>query len=50
MRSITMMEELRLSVGFFRGHRTVVEIGEESPILTEDELTSIERGELEEIE
>lgn len=44
-----MMRELGLRIGSLRGHRIVVEIGEESPILTEEEIASIERGELEEL-
>lgn len=43
-----MLSELRLRIGSLRSRRTVVELGE-SPILSEEEITSIERGEFHEL-
>ena len=43
-----MLSELRLRIGSLRG-RTVVELGEESPSLSEGEIASIERGEFHEL-
>ena len=44
-----MLRELRLRIGSLRGRRTVVELGEESPSLSEGEISSIERGEFHEL-
>lgn len=45
---MSIMEGLRARIGFLRGRR-VVEIGEEFPSLSEEEISSIEMGELEEL-